>query len=84
MDTIGDLAQVQSRTAIDTFKNYVNSFIYTAAGAVSAMRLGNGRWENTQFNERLQPTMIGLGSGATSQNLLKLIYSYSSLISQFR
>jgi len=74
----GDLAQVQSRTASDTFKNYANSFTYTAAGAVSSLRLGNGRWENTAFNNRLQPTQIGLGSGATSQNLLKLNYSYGT------
>jgi len=62
----------------DTFRNYANSFTYTAAGAVSSLRLGNGRWENTTFNSRLQPTQIGLGSGATSQNLLKIDYSYGS------
>jgi len=42
------------------------------------MRLGNGRWENTEFNSRLQPTKIGLGSGVASQSLLKLEYSYGS------
>jgi YD repeat-containing protein len=72
----GDLSQVQSRKANDTFKNYANSFNYTAAGAVSSMRLGNGKWENTQFNSRLQPIQIGLGSSATSQNLLKLNFDY--------
>lgn len=40
------------------------------------MKLGNGRWENTVFNSRLQPTQIGLGSGVAAQNLLKLEYSY--------
>jgi RHS repeat-associated protein len=42
------------------------------------MRLGNGKWENTQFNSRLQPIQIGLGSSATSQNLLKLNFDYGS------
>src|SRR6187549_2020012 len=42
------------------------------------MRLGNGLWETTQFNNRLQPTQIGLGSGAASQNKLKLAYSYGT------
>jgi RHS repeat-associated protein len=72
----GDLQLVQSRKANDTFRNYANSFNYTAAGAVSSLRLGNGRWENTTFNSRLQPIQIGLGSSATSQNLLKLNFDY--------
>jgi RHS repeat-associated protein len=72
----GNLSQVQSKKANDIFKNYANSFNYTAAGAVSSLRLGNGRWENTQFNSRLQPSQIGLGSSATSQNLLKLNFDY--------
>jgi RHS repeat-associated protein len=72
----GNLSQVQSKKTNDTFRNYANSFNYTAAGAVSSVRLGNGRWENTQFNSRLQPIQIGLGSSATSQNLLKLNFDY--------
>ncbi len=42
------------------------------------MCLGNGKFENTTFNSRLQPTQIGLGSSATSQNLLKLNFDYGS------
>jgi RHS repeat-associated protein len=76
LDADGDLSQVQSQKANGTLQNYANSFNYTAAGAVSSMRLGNGRWENTQFNSRLQPTQIGLGAGAASQNLLKLNFDY--------
>ena len=77
-DSDGDLQQVQSRRANDSFRNYANAFTYTAAGAFSSMRLGNGRWENTAFNSRLQPTQIGLGSSATNQNLLKLNYDYGT------
>ena len=76
LDNDGDLQQVQSRKANDTFRNYANSFNYTAAGAVASMRLGNGKWETTSFNIRLQPTQIGLGSSATNQGLLKLNYDY--------
>jgi hypothetical protein len=54
------------------------NFTYTSAGAVSAMRLGNGRWENTTFNSRSQPVQIGLGTSATDQGLLKLNYDYGS------
>jgi RHS repeat-associated protein len=78
LDNDGDLQQVQSQKANGALQNYANSFNYTAAGAVSSMRLGNGRWENTTFNSRLQPTQIGLGSSATSQNLLKLDFDYGT------
>ena len=66
--------------------NYADHFTYTAAGAVSSMQLGNNRWELTQFNSRLQPTQIALGStkfatGSTTQgatDILKLNYDYGS------
>ncbi|MDI1241686.1 MAG: hypothetical protein PSX80_07170 [bacterium] len=52
-----------------------------AAGAVTVMRLGNWKWENTAFNSRMQPTQIGLGNGVKSQNLLKLEYEYGATAS---
>jgi RHS repeat-associated protein len=76
LDQDGDLAQVQSKKLNGTLQNYANAFTYTSAGAVSSMRLGNGKFENTTFNSRLQPIQIGLGSSATSQNLLKLNFDY--------
>jgi RHS repeat-associated protein len=76
LDVDGDLAQVQSKKLNGTFQNYANAFTYTSAGAVSSLRLGNGKFENTTFNSRLQPIQIGLGSSATSQNLLKLNFDY--------
>ena len=79
LDADGDLAQVQSKKNVtDIFRNYANSFVYTAAGAVSSLRLGNGKFENTQYNSRLQPTQIGLGASASTQNLLKLNYDYGT------
>jgi RHS repeat-associated protein len=42
------------------------------------MRLGNGRWEHTNFNNRLQPTEIGLGSSGVDSSLLKLDYEYGT------
>lgn len=78
LDADGMLQQVQSKKANDTFRNYANSFNYTAAGGVSSMRLGNGRWETTAFNSRLQPTQIGLGSSATDQGLMKLNFDYGT------
>ncbi len=79
LDSEGDLAQVQSqKNSSDIFRNYASSFVYTAAGAVSSMKLGNGNFENTQYNSRLQPTQIGLGASASTQNLLKLEYAYGT------
>ena len=51
----------------------------TLHGAISAMKLGNGLWEHTNFNSRLQPTQIGLGTtstGATSTSVLGLNYTF--------
>ena len=58
--------------------NYAQHFIYNAAGAVTAMQLGNGRWESTVFNSRLQPTQIALGVTPAATNLLKLDYEYGA------
>ncbi|MCV4783262.1 hypothetical protein OFM36_27865, partial [Escherichia coli] len=70
---------VQSKkTANSGFFNYAKHFTYAASGAVTSMRLGNGLWESTQFNSRLQPVQIGLGTSATDQGLLKLNYDYGT------
>jgi RHS repeat-associated protein len=57
-----------------------NRIAYTAAGGVSVMKLGNGLWEHTSFNSRLQPNQIGLGSSAVDSGVLKLDYSYGMLV----
>ena len=58
--------------------NYARLFTYNPAGAVISMQLGNGRWESTAFNSRLQPTQIALGATPNATNLLKLDYSYGT------
>jgi RHS repeat-associated protein len=79
LDSNGDLAIVQSKkNASSGFWHYADAFSYNAAGAVTSMQLGNGRWESTQFNSRLQPVQIALGSVQSATNLLKLDYSYGS------
>jgi len=77
----GSLSQIQSKRSGDTYRNYANAFVYTATGAVSAMRLGNGLWETTAYNSRMQLTQIGLGLGSTSQSRWKLDYEYGATIS---
>jgi hypothetical protein len=77
LDARGGLAEVESRkNSASAYWSYANSFTYNAAGAVTAMRLGNGLWESTAFNARLQPTQIALGNMPGTTNLLKLDYDY--------
>jgi len=75
----GSLSLVESKkNSSSGYWTYANSFSYTPAGAVSSLQLGNGHWENTNFNSRLQPTRIALGTTSSSTDLLKLDYSYGT------
>jgi hypothetical protein len=77
--TDGSLSQVQSKRSSETYRNFANGFITNASGAVTAMRLGNGLWENTVYDpERLQVTQVGVGNGVHSQSKLKINYSYGT------
>ena len=79
LDSNGDLALVQSKkNSSSGYWNYASSFTYNAAGAVTGMQLGNGRWESTTFNSRLQPTQIALGATPGATNLLDLDYAYGA------
>ena len=42
------------------------------------MKLGNGKWEHTSFNNRLQPTLIGLGTSTSDSSVLQLDYTYNT------
>jgi RHS repeat-associated protein len=78
-DASGDLMRVMGKdNGAEGFFEYADSFTYNAAGAVKSMQLGNGRWESTEFNSRLQPKMIALGVTPGASNLLKLDYSYGT------
>jgi|GEM_PF-1961942 len=73
----GDLAKVISqKAATDVFRPYVSSFSYGASGVVTSVRLGNGRWESTSFNSRLQPVQLGLGASIADTGHWKLNYEY--------
>jgi YD repeat-containing protein len=44
------------------------------------VRLGNGLWEHTSFNSRLQPTQVGLGTSAANSSTLQLDFAYGLLV----
>ncbi len=80
LETDGDLSIIQSKKNQNAgYFNYAKSFTYTAAGAVTSMQLGNGKWESTQFNSRLQPTLIALGTVQNATDKLKLDFEYGTL-----
>jgi RHS repeat-associated protein len=56
-----------------------NRIAYTAHGAASAMRLGNGLRERALFNSRLQATELGVRDAAGASDLLKLNYTFATL-----
>lgn len=79
LDASGNLALVESKkNASNQFWTYANRFSYNAAGALTSMQLGNGRWESTTFNSRLQPTQLALGKTQNATDLLDLDYSYGT------
>jgi RHS repeat-associated protein len=55
-----------------------NRIDYAAAGAPKRVKLGNGLWEHTDFNARLQITEIGLGTTPGAVDRLKLNYDYGT------
>ncbi|MEZ5306395.1 MAG: RHS repeat-associated core domain-containing protein [Pyrinomonadaceae bacterium] len=79
LDNTGRLSIVQSKKdANHGFRDYAKGFQYTATGAVSDMQLGNGKWESTTFNSRLQPTKIALGTVQGGDDKLNLAYEYNT------
>jgi RHS repeat-associated protein len=78
LDAAGRVSQVAGQKSGEANKTYSSQYSYTAAGAVSAMQLGNGRWEHTTFNSRLQPTQIGLGTSSADSSLLRLDFGYGT------
>ncbi|MCO6511643.1 MAG: DUF922 domain-containing protein [Aridibacter famidurans] len=79
IDDVGRLSMVQaSKNSSSGLWSYADSFSFNAAGAVTRMQLGNGTWEKTDFNARLQPTAIALGSTPGTTNLLNLTYEYNT------
>lgn len=78
LDVDGDLAQVQTKTAAGSYQNRASNFTYLSHGGVKSLMLGNSRWENAQYNNRLQITQIGMGTTSTDTSMLKIDYDYGT------
>jgi len=82
-DAAGRIAGVRNQGAPSyyagsTATDATNRIQYSAHGAVSAMKLGNGKWEHTNFNSRFQPTQIGLGTSSADSSMLELDYGFGT------
>jgi RHS repeat-associated protein len=77
-DGAGRLNTVNGQKAGELNKSYAAGFSYTAAGAVSAMQMGNGLVEQTTFNARLQPVQIKLGTVTSPSSVVQLDYGYGT------
>lgn len=79
-DDDGRLSNVSSKKVDQAnFQSHADSFTYTPHGAVKRMRLGNGTWESTQFNSRLQPSQIALGTSADATDIFSTRYEYGEI-----
>jgi RHS repeat-associated protein len=67
---------------VESVTGYASEFRYAPHGALASVKLGNGLWEHTNYNSRLQPVEIGLGTTrnepSTNSSVLRLVYNYES------
>jgi len=77
-DTAGRVSDVKRYINDVLDKTYASQFSYAAHGAAKSLQLGNLKGEHTNFNSRLQPTQIGLGTSATNSSVLQLDYGYGT------
>jgi RHS repeat-associated protein len=78
-DAAGRLAAVTGQKSGEQEKTYAAGVSYTAAGAVKDLQLGNGLWEQTLYNSRLQVEKIRLGTTSGGINRLNLTYAYGTI-----
>jgi RHS repeat-associated protein len=67
-DRAGRVESVTSQPFQGTARPYADSTHYAPHGGLFAVRLGNGRWDLTNYNDLLQPRFMGLNSVYSEQN----------------
>ncbi len=77
-DAAGRFSSLTGQKSGEPNKTYTSSYSFAAHGGVSSMQLGNSLWEHTNFNTRLQPTQIGLGTSSNDSSKLRLDYGYGT------
>lgn len=75
LQTQYDNAARPSRT-FDALTTFASDALYWPHGAVREMKLGNGLWEASEFNVRLQPRWLGIGSLPSHVDAFLTTYDY--------
>lgn len=79
-DNAGELSQVLSRKGQDyNFVTYASQFAYSPNRRVTSLRLGNNTWESVQYNSRLQPVQISVGTALNGDDLWKINYEFGEV-----
>jgi RHS repeat-associated protein len=77
LDNNGNLSLVKSKqNAPSSFETYASQFSYSPGGNIASLQLGNGLFEYTKHNSRLQVYEIGVGSSLSVPNVWKVNYSF--------
>jgi YD repeat-containing protein len=63
-DAAGRISTIDGQKSGEQNKTYASQFSYAAHGAVASMTFGNNLVERRDFNSRLQPTFIKLGTSS--------------------
>lgn len=78
LDGAGRISSMTGQKTGESSRTYVSSISYAPHGPIESLRLGNGLWEHTIFDNRQLPIEIGLGSSSTDSSLLRLQYTYNT------
>lgn len=74
----GNLSKIETTPSGGIYATRADNFAYSPTGAISQLKIGSGKWETAQFNNRLQVTQLGLGTSATDTSLWKLNYDFGT------
>jgi YD repeat-containing protein len=77
-DRISAVSGIRPGTPGEPARTYVATTSYTAHEVIKTMMLGNGLWEHTDSNSRLQLKEIGLGTSDTDSSKVKLEFDYGT------
>lgn len=76
--TDGNLSKIETMPSSGSYATRADNFAYSAHGAIKHLQIGSGKWENANFNSRLQVTQLGLGTSSTDTSLWKLEYDFGT------
>jgi RHS repeat-associated protein len=77
-DRAGRMKSVTGVKAGESARSYVSQASYDSGGGLDRALLGNGRWEDWDYNERKQVVSIKLGSTQGAGDLLTLGFGYGT------